>query len=96
MTDSINRVDLLLAVAGLSNEANKNEILRVIYDFPAEKKMPIVWCVKKNKPCVVDYDDWCKIQNVVNYPVPCEAYEKSKYWRDCSISICIFAADILR
>ena len=36
MTDCINKVDLLLALAELPNEASKKDILRMIYDFPTE------------------------------------------------------------
>ena len=36
MTDYINKVDLLLALADLPNEAGKREVLRVVYDMPVE------------------------------------------------------------
>ena len=44
MTDYINKVDLLLALADLPNEAGKLEALRVVYDMPTRTNYTITGC----------------------------------------------------
>ena len=36
MTDYMNKIDLLLAMAELPNDATKKDILKMVYDFPAK------------------------------------------------------------